>query len=325
MKKNYYLLAMLLISSLTFFSACSDDDDNGGGGDTDETVKSVTLDATAYDKWMYFSFKDGKSVAHEIEPVAGTYKGDVAVTVMGSETNYEDLKLELTRVEGDSLSLVIKDFTVMGSSIDLTVGTKIAADVTGWNLSKGEEVSLGNMTVACQDGNINGDSINVNITIYVPGMMGGTTMPATYKGIIETRSSVDETSFDWDIALHRYDVKTNGGSAVATTEKEMGKVTAVPASGYAADIKNDSIMFDAAGMMNSKIGYAVSDYNEVLSTGIEFASLPMPPTPANWSMSNMVYVIKLKSGEYAKIKFTDYSNDADVKGHISFDYVYPFK
>lgn len=51
MKKNYYLLAMLLVSSLTFFSACSDDDDNGGG-DTDETVKSVTLDATAYDKWM---------------------------------------------------------------------------------------------------------------------------------------------------------------------------------------------------------------------------------------------------------------------------------
>lgn len=111
MKKNYYLLAMLLVSSLTFFSACSDDDDNGGG-DTDETVKSVTLDATAYDKWMYFSFKDGKSVAHEIEPAAGTYKGDISldVTGMGNMGTVSDLNLVVTRLEGDSLTFALDEF-----------------------------------------------------------------------------------------------------------------------------------------------------------------------------------------------------------------------
>ena len=49
MKKNFYLMAMIVVGALTMFSACSDDDDNGRGG-TDETVKSATLDATAYDK-----------------------------------------------------------------------------------------------------------------------------------------------------------------------------------------------------------------------------------------------------------------------------------
>lgn len=102
-------------------------------------------------------------------------------------------------------------------------------------------------------------------------------------------------------------------------------MTAIPSSGYVADIKTDSLIIDNSGMMNNKVGYATSNINEVLNKGIEFSSVPMPPTPANWTMSDKVYVIKLSSGEYAKIKFTDYSNDSDVKGHISFEYVYPFK
>ena len=328
MKTNFYLLAVLVISSLTVFSACGDDDDNGGG-DTEETVKDVMLDATAYDKWMYFSFKDGTSVAHEIEPVAGTYVGDATLVAMGRETVYNDVKLEVSRVEGDSLLLTIKDFNAMIGTADLPVGTSVAADTEGWSLSAGAEnsITIGeyDIVVACKDGKIEGDNITLDMTIYVAAMMGGTTMPVTYKGKLETRTGIDETSFNWDIALHRYDVKTNGASAVETTESDIKKVTAIPSSGYVADIKTDSLIIDNSGMMNNKVGYATSNINEVLNKGIEFSSVPMPPTPANWTMSNKVYVIKLKSGEYAKIKFTDYSNDADVKGHISFEYVYPFK
>ena len=111
MKKNFYLLAMLLVGSLTMFSACGDDDpvDNGGGGDddggggeepTEETVKTATLDATAYDKWVYFNLSDGATVTHEIEPVAGTYSGDISITVMGKDYgSVEDLKLEVGRLE----------------------------------------------------------------------------------------------------------------------------------------------------------------------------------------------------------------------------------
>ena len=326
MKKNYYLLAMLLVSSLTFFSACSDDDDNGGGGDTDETVKSVTLDATAYDKWMYSSFKDGKSVAHEIEPAAGTYKGDISldVTGMGNMGTVSDLNLVVTRLEGDSLTFALDEFDFSQyKDIALKAGFNIASDTIGWTLTGGT-VTAGNIVITPK-GDVNGDSINLIITTR-PGSMP-MDLIVTYKGKLETRGGIDETSFDWDIALHRYDVKTNDGSALDTKETDITKVTTVPASGYVADVRTDSLMLNTNGMQlpTPKIGYTPSYWNEVLNKGIEFSSVPMPPTAANWSMSNMVYVIKLKSGEYAKIKFTDYSNDADVKGHISFDYVYPFK
>lgn len=316
MKKNFYLLATLFISTLTVFSACSDDDDKGDEP-TNEDVKTVTLDATAYNKWVYLNFSDGKSVTHEIEPVAGTYDGDLSVNVRGREVNYEDLKMEVNRVEGDSLTLTIKDFA-MG---EITAGATIAAEETGWSLVGGDVVTT-DMTVSCQ-GTINGDDIELNMTIFVAAM--NTTMTGTYKGVIETRSGIDETSFDWDIALHRYDVKTNGASAIATTEGEMAKVSVVPASGYVADIKTDSIMIDTKGMTSNKVGYASGNWNEVLNKGVEFDSKTMPPPPTAWSMSGLVYIIKLTSGEYAKIKFTDYSSDADVKGHITFDYVYPFK
>lgn len=318
MKKNFYLLAVLFISSLTVFSACSDDDDNGGG-DTEETVKDVMLDATAYDKWMYFSFKDGTSVAHEIEPVAGTYSGDLSALAMGRELNYEDIKLEISRVEGDSLSLTVNDFP-MGK---IVAGATLAAEEKGWSL-KGGELVTGNMTMKSCEGTINGDDIELTMSIFVGGTMNSD-ISATYKGKIETRAGIDEASFNWDIALHRYDVKTNGASAVEMIDTEMAKVTTIPDSTFVADIKTDSLIIDNSGMMNNKVGYATSYINEVLNKGIEFSSVPMPPLPTNWTMSNKVYVIKLKSGEYAKIKFTDYSNDSDVKGHISFDYVYPFK
>lgn len=324
MKKNFYLLAMLLVGTLTMFSACGDDDPVDNGGGSTEDVKTVTLDATAYDKWVYFNFSDGKSEAHEIEPVAGTYSGEVSVDVvgMGNMGTVEDMKLEVTRLKSDSVGLVLKDFKFAKYDMgDVAAGATITADVVGWDLA-GSTIVVNNMNVS-PEGNINGDSINMVMTIQPAGMPMA--FIATYKGKIETRTGFDEKSIKWDIALHRYDVKTNGASAVATTEKDITKVTEIPASGYVADITNDSIMVDNSGMMNSKIGYAISDYNEVLSKGIEFDSKTMPPTPSNWTMSDLVYVVKLASGEYAKIIFTDYRNDDNATGHITFDYVYPFK
>lgn len=323
MKKNYYLLSTLFISVLTIFSACSDDDDNGGGT-TNETVKEATLNATAYDKWVYFNLSDGTSVSHDIEPVAGTYAGDVFLDVegRGSMGTVEDLKLAVTRIDGDSLTLALDDFTFGQYELkDIEVGAKISADTIGWSL-EGGTMTINNIVITPK-GYINGDSINIVMTMK-PGAMPMNLL-ATFKGIIETRSGIDESSFAWDIALHRYDVKTNGASALATTESNIANVTSIPASGYTADVKTDSIMVNTAGMMNNKIGYASDHINEVLNKGIEFDSSIMPPPTTAWSMSGLVYVLKLASGDYAKIKFTDYSNETGTSGHISFEYVYPFK
>lgn len=330
MKKRFYLLATLFASTLTLFSSCGEDDDtpgggnnnNNGGGDepTTEEVKTATVDATAYDKWVYFKFSDQSTAVHEIEPLAGTYSGDIAIVVGGAnQGTASGLKMEINRISEDSVNLVLKDFSFGSYQMgDLTSGAHIGIDSLGWQLEGGELI-VDNMSVTSK-GTITGKNIEIQMTIK-PGAMP---MPisATYTGALETDGNVDESSFDWDIALHKYDVKTNEGAALATTEGDISKVTVLPADGYVADIQTDSLIYDMAGMMKNSIGYACGHMNEVLNEGVVVHMESMPPV---YTMSGLVYILKLKSGEYAKIKFTDYTNDENVKGHITFEYVYPFK
>lgn len=325
MKKNFCFFASLAISALAILSACSDNDDEKKDGleSTPEEVKTITLDATAYDKWVYFKFADRISVAHAIEPLAGTYTGNVSVTVAGqNQGTAEDLKLEITRVTNDSLTLVLKDFHFTSEAMgpvalgDITSGAKVKVTPDGWQL-EGGEIALEGLTVS-STGLIAGSTIDLDIRIQ-PGAMP-IPLAATYKGEMETDANVDETTFDWDIAIHRYDVKTNQGSALATTEKELSAVTVLPAGGFVADVKTDSLIYDMSGMTNNAVGYATAHINEILTQWVRRDG--MPPV---FTLSGLVYLVKTKSGEYAKIKFTDYTDDENVNGHITFAYVYPFQ
>lgn len=332
MKKRCYLLVTLLVSTLSLFSSCGEDDDtpggghtggnNNGGGDepTAEEVKTARVDATAYDQWVYFKFSDQSVVAHPIEPLAGTYTGDIAIVVGGADQGTaSDLKMEVNRISEDSLHLVLKDFSFGSYQMgDLTSGAHITLDSLGWQL-EGGELTVNHMTVSSK-GTIAGKNIEIQMTIQ-PGAMP---MPisATYTGTLEKDGNIDESSFDWDIALHKYDVKTNAGAALATTEKDITKVAVLPADGYVADVQTDSLLYDMSGMMKNAVGYACGHINEILNEGVVVHMENMPPS---YTTSDLVYILKLKSGEYAKIKFTDYTNDENVKGHITFEYVYPFK
>lgn len=61
MRAQKWLFTACLLSGM-FFIGCSDDD-NGGGGDEDNNLKNkTTLNSTAFDKWVYFSFEQGKEV-----------------------------------------------------------------------------------------------------------------------------------------------------------------------------------------------------------------------------------------------------------------------
>lgn len=324
MKKKIYLLATLFISALTGLSSCGDDE-KGGDGPKNENMKTVTIDATAYDKWVYFKFANGSTVAHGIEPLAGTYSGSLSLSVAGEDQGtIEKIKLEVTRISKDSVSFVLKDFEFgkYGMIGDIQSGAAIRIDSLGWQLAGGEVISeLPKYNVkASSKGIITGKTMALTTTMRLGNMP--MSVIATYTATLEKSANIDETTFDWDIALHRYDVKTNAGSALSTTAKELSEITAIPSSGYTADMKTDSLMVDMSGMMKNAVGYASGHVNEVLNKGVVADLGSMPPT---FSMSGLVYLIKLHSGEYAKIKFTGYRSDENVTGHITFDYEYPVK
>jgi hypothetical protein len=134
----------------------------------------------------------------------------------------------------------------------------------------------------------------------------------------------------WDMAIHRYDVKTNGGSAMETSYEDLAKFQAdveagtfnsPAASSFKTDVQ-DSIIVDLSQMMMGKIGYAASSVNTEMGKWLNLDLSTMPPI---YTSSKKVYLLKMSDNTVAAIKFTGYTNPQkyNAKGYISFDYLYP--
>lgn len=127
----------------------------------------------------------------------------------------------------------------------------------------------------------------------------------------------DESSMEWDIALHRGDLKTNSGSVYATGKKNMTEVTEIPEGNYVSDKETDKIIVDNSQMMQGIIGYGKSLINPALMTW--YTQAGMPPT---FEYSKEVFVLKTKDGRHFKIQFTTYKSDptGQKSGNIAFNY-----
>ena len=93
MKKNlFYLFA--LICSMSLFTACSDDDKPGGSGEGGVTLEEVITN-----------------------DIAGNYKGDLAVTVLGVPMEPVAQKVAVTKSGTEAVSLSINNFSFLGMSL----------------------------------------------------------------------------------------------------------------------------------------------------------------------------------------------------------------
>lgn len=136
--------------------------------------------------------------------------------------------------------------------------------------------------------------------------------------------SEEEAPAEWDIAVHRYDVKTNGAAVLETgiTGLELfmssGKM---PEGEYVEDEwTTEKIIVDMSGMMDGNIGYSESWYNSELSKWLKVDTSTMPPL---YSMSHKVYAVKLADGSDLALKLSNYMDASGVKGFMTIDYVYP--
>ena len=137
-------------------------------------------------------------------------------------------------------------------------------------------------------------------------------------------SETGEVMEGWDLAIHRYDTKTNGGSVIETEFTSLDGFLAsgrLPEREYAEDIwTEDRITVDMSGMMDGVILYAPSWYNRELSRWLNVDTSTMPPV---YTMSGKVYILMMKDGKAAALQLTNYMNSSKVKGFMSIDYVYP--
>ena len=102
-----------------------------------------------------------------------------------------------------------------------------------------------------------------------------------------------EIPAEWDLAIHRYDIKTNEGAAYQTTYTNIDELK-------------------ASGKLPAEENFIKDEWTT--NAGSE--------TPI-YTMSNQVYLIRLKDNTYAAIRFTNYTNARGIKGYIDFDFLYP--
>lgn len=130
---------------------------------------------------------------------------------------------------------------------------------------------------------------------------------------------------DWDIAVHRYDAKTNSCAVLETGSTGFDVLLSegrIPEGDYVEDIwTEDRIAVDMSGMMEGKIEYSPSFYNTELSKWLNVDTGTMPPV---YTKSNRVYIIRLSEGGHAAVRLADYMDSSGTKGFMTIEYIYPF-
>lgn len=233
--------------------------------------------------------KDGYKLEGE-EVITGIYK----TTVTGTITDDKEVNLTFEIIPGSMPMPIVVNYTAAADfqRVKATV-TIDATDYMKWTYFSFKKGKLTTYSIADKDAG---------------GMLDADDSP------------LDEESFNWDLAIHRYDFRTNEASAVNTQETDFEKVTTIPTGDYIADSEGQ-VISDVSNMMISGPTYAPFNINTVLNTWITSNTTVMPP---EYTIHKYVYVVKCKDGKYAKIQVTDRTNDEDVSGHITFTYEYPF-
>lgn len=141
---------------------------------------------------------------------------------------------------------------------------------------------------------------------------------------IDSLSVNDPAPARWDIAIHRYDTKTNNGTVTGTELTDINEARELKNgedSHEVADIwTTNKIVTDMSTMMDGYLSYTDSYYNPELSTWLSVDTSTMPPV---YTPSNKVYIINLENGTRAAVKLKDYMNSAGIKGYMTIEYIYP--
>lgn len=128
----------------------------------------------------------------------------------------------------------------------------------------------------------------------------------------------------WDIAIHRFQAKTNGGAVLETnfsTIDELLAYGALPSDEFQEDTwYEEKVITDLSGMMSGNIRYEPSFVNDVLCRWI--TSSGMPPV---YTTSDKVYVVRLSDNTLLALRLESYMDNSGTKGFMTYSYVYPLQ
>ncbi len=319
MKKLGVLMCGLLLSGLVF-TGCSDDDDNNKN---DEGTEAAVV-AHEYGEWTYFSFADEKTATLEIKKqegaVTGLYTGDLKGTGMFADMSWEDVKVSVSRVSADSVDVEFMDLTMaMGNTPakPFTLTTRAEAKKVGdkWELTSVESETLVGETLykfsfTGTIGTTKGAEVQLACKLKPGAMPMDITMNYTAEVADSYTYEVDaaeESALDWDIAVHKYDIRTNNGLAKKLDIRNFEAVKAahVPADEDMVADTEGSVMADMSRMQSGFVGYQDVKLNKELGGWVTAKPTGTMP-PYTYELNDNVFIVKV-NGKVWKMQFTAYT------------------
>ena len=134
------------------------------------------------------------------------------------------------------------------------------------------------------------------------------------------------TNTNWDLAFHRWDVRTNGGAsglgkggAYAINQTSFDNIPEPDAARLVTDEMILTYMQtpDMSGENNQRVEVPA---NTELGQWLTVSMSSIPPT---YTLANNVFMVRTADGQWAAVRFTNYMNDRAEKGYASFSYLFP--
>lgn len=180
------------------------------------------------------------------------------------------------------------------------------------------------------DGVVKSGSFYADATSYTQWVyvnLHGDSLTMTTSDISIEDCSETGAPEEWDFAMHRYDVKTNGGCVIQTDcnsiELLESNMSDAPTEGWTEDEYSDeSVTIDMSHMLEGYLVYAPGYKNKTAGLWLDVDTSTMPP---NYTMSDKVFLYKFSDGTCAAIQLKNYmSNDRyQTKGWMTVAYKYP--
>lgn len=127
----------------------------------------------------------------------------------------------------------------------------------------------------------------------------------------------------WDIAIHRNNVRTNGGAVYETSVQSMeqiGDKAAYENMAFTPDEWNETdVWVDQAQMFSGIIGNQRMKVNKVLSSWL---TISLPPIPPAFSYNGNVFIVRFRDGTYAALRLADYRKGG-TNCRLTIEYKYP--
>lgn len=126
----------------------------------------------------------------------------------------------------------------------------------------------------------------------------------------------------WDIAIHRDNVRTNGGSVLETKYNSIDDLPAdisdLLEQDFSADVADTySVWVKQDSMVNGYVGCQAIEINRVLSGWLRF---DIPPIPPSFTYNGHVFIVRFSDGRVMALRLANYASAVGVKCCMTIEY-----